>query len=147
MEETKKKNTKLIAIIAAIAVVVITLVVVLVFVLGGKGKSKNGIVGKWTYASGAEYTYNFSENGAGSYGYCGANYTPEECEQYTSHFTYTVNAGKKKDSSESDRAVDGTIDFLYEGNTSPMTLEYHLEGDKLIVYDSFDEPVEYNRAK
>lgn len=149
MEDTKPKNTKKIAIIGAIAAAVVILVVVLVLVFtGGKKSAAGGIVGKWVYSGGAEYTYNFAENGAGSYGYCGSNYTAEECENYASHFTYTVNAGKKKDdSTNADRAVDGTIDFLYEGNTSPMTLEYHLDGDKLTVYDSFDQPVEYNRSK
>jgi hypothetical protein len=136
MEENKPKNTKMIAIIAAIAVAVVALVVVLIVVLGGK-KAAVGIVGKWAYAEGPNYIYNFREGGTGSYGYCSDDYSAQECEDYASNFTYKLveNEGKKQ------------IEFLYEGNTSPMTLDYKLEGDKLIITDSFGEEVPYNRSK
>lgn len=154
MEENKPKNTKLIAIITAIAVAVITLVVVLIIVLSGGGKKAGiaGLQGKWKYSDGVPYIYTFAAEGKGSYGYCADVYTAEECANYASDFTYVVHDGETKvyeDGEEEvpNKKVDGTIDFTYENTTSPMTLEYHIEGDKLIIYDSFGSPVEYDRMK
>ena len=37
------------------------------------------------------------------------------------------------------------VSILYKGNTSPLELEYKIEGKKLIIKDSFGSDVEYER--
>ena len=87
---------------------------------GGDTKS-DSIVGTWEYESGG-YTYNFKEDGTGTYDL--GNGTVME-------FTYTAEAGK--------------LSITYTGNTSPMELDYVLDGDTLNVKDSFGSDTIYKR--
>lgn len=150
MEENNPKNKKLIAVIAAIAALVIILVVVLVFVLSKNGGGASAaIVGKWKHSEIANYTYFLEKDGKGYYGYCEDEATDEQCKEEASEFTYKLNPGKvfntgPNDSGE-ERIIDGTIDFTYPNLKNPLTLNYHLDGNELTIYDSYGEPVKYIR--
>ena len=71
----------------------------------------NSIVGKWEYNSGG-YTYDFKDDGTGTYDVSGK----------VMKFTY--------------EAKDGKLSLLYEGNTSPLVLDYSIDGNTLNVKDS-----------
>lgn len=101
----------------------ITLVVLIVMlaasalILTGCGeKQDKGLVGKWEYSS---YVYTFNEDKTGNYSMGGQS----------KEFTYE------------DKGTE--VSILYTGNTSPLVLKYRIEGNKLIVTDSFGKDVEY----
>ena len=81
------------------------------------GCGTKGIVGKWAYSSSFVYTFNADKTG---------NY---DALGTIKEFTYED---------------DGTtLSILFEGNTEPMELQYRIDGDKLIITDSFGEEIEY----
>lgn len=108
------------------AVLCIALIAMSTLVLAGcdkKKEDKNTIIGEWAYtsASGSAYVYKFNEDKTGSYSVYGTEMK----------FTYEDD-GKK-------------VSILYNGNTVASDFEYRIEGDKLIIKDSFGKDVEYKR--
>jgi len=103
---------------------IIALVLMLVasaFVLTGCGEKKEedkGVVGKWEYQS---YVYTFNEDKTGNYDY--------------------GNSGKGMEFTYEDNGTE--LSILYTGNTSPLVLKYRIDGNKLIITDSFGKDVEY----
>lgn len=97
----------------------IVLVLVLsVFILTGCEKKAEGLVGQWAYSS---FVYTFNEDKTGTYDALGS----------TMEFTYEDDGSK--------------VSILYKGNTAPLELNYRIEGNKLIITDSFGSDVEYTR--
>ncbi len=141
MENTKPKNTKLIAIIASVVIVVIVAIIAIVLVV--KNSGSKGLVGKWAQTGGTEYVYSFAENGTGSFGLCPSGTSEKECDNDAAHFHYQL----KKDGADKSNNIDGSIEMLYEGSTASFTLTYHLDGDSLTIYDSFGGKGEYKRSK
>lgn len=84
---------------------------------------KKGLVGTWEYTrgSGSSYAYTFKDDKTGAYSVYGTEMP----------FTYEDNGT--------------TVTILYNGNTAASTFEYKIEGDKLIIKDSFGSDVEYKR--
>ena len=117
MEKSQKSNKKLYAIIAAAAVVVAGIIIAVVLIINA-GKSK--LLGRWQYEYGS-WSYNFTSNSDGEY----------SVGEYSQKFTY-------KDNGDS-------VTIRYEGSDVDMTLNYRIEGDKLIVTDSFGSDTVYNR--
>ena len=96
----------------------LVLVAVLLLVVGCGKKSSNPLIGSWDHSG---YVYTFNEDKTGNYEFSGTKM----------EFTYED---------------DGTtLSILFEGNTSPMELEYKIEGKKLIIVDSFGSDVEYTK--
>ena len=63
-------------------------------------------------------------------------------------YVYTFNADGTGDYSGSALTwedLGDKISILYDGFTSPMELEYSIDGDTLTIVDSFGEGVEYTR--
>ena len=76
----------------------------------------NPIVGTWKYdGSSLNYTYVFKADGTGTY--------------FGEDFTYTVDGNK--------------LSILREGNTAPFETEFSIEGNKLIIKDSFGDDTIY----
>lgn len=80
-------------------------------------KSTGSLVGQWGYYS--SYTYTFNEDGTGTYDSMGT----------IMNFTYEAD-GKE-------------LSILYTGNTSPTILGYKLDGNRLIITDSFGDDIVY----
>ena len=80
-------------------------------------KDKNTIVGSWEHTGG--YVYTFNDDMTGSYT-AGGN---------KMEFTY-------KDDGEK-------VSILYTDNTAASDYAYRIEGNKLIIKDSFGNDVEY----
>lgn len=80
----------------------------------------DALVGSWEY-QGGNYTYTFNEDGTGAY----------DVGSSVMKFTY--------------EATDTTLSILYEGNTSPLKLDYVINGTVLNVKDSFGNDTLYNR--
>ena len=99
-------------------VALVFVIMIAITFLAGCGKDKITIVGSWEHDS---YVYTFKDDNTGSYVALGTKY----------EFTY-------EDSGTS-------ISMLYTGNTAPLVLEYKIEGNKLIIKDSFGSDVEYTR--
>lgn len=102
-----------------LTIIMIAMLVVSVFALTGCGEKKEeekGVVGKWAYSS---FVYTFNNDKTGEYDVAGR----------IMKFTY-------EDDGEQ-------LSMLFEGNTSPMVLKYKLDGNKLIITDSFGKDVEY----
>ena len=121
-EERKPQNKKFIAIIAAAVVAVIAIIVGIIF--AAKGANSNPIVGTWQYEdSTLPYAYVNSESTARAFEYK----------------TVTEN--------NDNGTVKKTIVFTYEGDTTPLILEYRFEdgNKKLIVLDSFGHDTVYLR--
>lgn len=78
----------------------------------------NSLVGSWKHSS---YVYTFKNDKSGSY----------KSGDKEMKFTYTDD-GKK-------------VSILYDGNTTAGEYEYKIEGNKLIIKDSFGSDVEYTR--
>lgn len=98
-----------------------TLLAILILVMGlvaVTGCGKKTIVGSWSHSS---YVYKFENNKTGSYTAGGVEMK----------FTYEDD-GKK-------------LSILYEGNTKASDYEYKIDGNKLIIKDSFGTDVEYTR--
>lgn len=100
-----------------IYVIALLLIVLLTTACGAKG-----IVGKWK-ADGysVDYFYIFNEDKTCAYEMSGAKL---EC-------TYEDDGSK--------------VTILYQGNTNSNTFEYKIEGDTLIIKDSFGNDVKYTR--
>ena len=94
----------------------IALLVVGLFAITGCGKK--GLVDSWETSG---YTYTFNEDKTGSYSYGSTKMA----------FTYEDD-GK-------------TVSILYTGNTIASSYEYKIDGDKLIIKDSFGSDVIYTR--
>ena len=78
--------------------------------------SDNPLVGTWKYdGSSLNYTYVFKADGTGTY--------------FGEDFTYTVDGNK--------------LSILREGNTAPFETEFSIEGNKLIIKDSFGDDTIY----
>lgn len=106
---------KTILTIALIALVVVSLIVL----TGCESKSSKPIVGSWAYNGGSDYIYTFKEDNTGSYSAYG-----NERE-----FTYEDDGSQ--------------VSILYNGDTTAGTYEYTIDGNKLIIKDSFGNDVEY----
>lgn len=101
-----------------LTIVAVTLMLLMsIFVLTGCGE-KSGIVGKWQSELGG-YTYDFKNDGTGTYNMFGSE----------TQFTYTDNGT--------------SFAIKYAGSDYEMTLEYRIEGNKLIVKDSFGKDTNY----
>ena len=97
----------------------IALLLVCVISLTGCGKSKkNTIVGKWAYDS---FVYTFNEDKTCSYNALG---NLMKC-------TYTVDGDK--------------LSILYTGDDLPFETTFKIDGNKLIIKDSFGSDVTYTR--
>ena len=98
----------------------IIIVIVLLLIITGCGKNK--LVGKWK-ADGysVDYYYIFNDDNTCAYEMTGAKM---EC-------TYKIDGNK--------------VTILYKGNTISNTYEYTIEGDILLIKDSFDNNVKYIR--
>ena len=81
---------------------------------------KDALVGSWEYQGGV-YTYTFNADGTGTYDVSGN----------LMKFTY--------------EATDSTISFTYGSDTTPMTLNYSINGKVLNVKDSNGSDTLYNR--
>lgn len=102
-----------------ISIALIIMLAVSVLVLTGCGeKQDKGVVGQWAYQS---YVYTFNEDKTGNYDY--------------------GNSGKGMDFTYEDNGTE--LSITYTGSTSPLVLKYKLDGNKLIITDSFGKDVEY----
>ncbi|MBR6532788.1 hypothetical protein IKT64_03445 [Candidatus Saccharibacteria bacterium] len=117
MEKAQKSNGKIYAIIAAAAVAVVGIIVAVVLIINA---NRSKLIGKWLYEYGT-WGYNFIDDDDGEY----------SVGEYSQKFTY-------KDNGDS-------VTIRYEGSDVDMTLNYRIEGDKLIVTDSFGSDTVYNR--
>ena len=77
------------------------------------------LVGSWEHSSG--YTYVFAADGTGSYGRGDSKMD----------FTFTVEGDQ--------------LSILYTGSTSPFVTTYRIEGTTLIILDSFNSEVKYEK--
>lgn len=82
---------------------------------------KPTIVGSWESVDISGAIYHFEKDGKGSYEFAGAEMP----------FTYTDD-GKK-------------VVLQYENSDAPNEYSYTIEGDKLLIEDSFGEIVEYKK--
>ena len=98
------------------SLVVISLVICSVFALTGCGKSEKGLVGSWAHD---KYVYTFNADKTGTYDALGNKM----------EFTYEDKGDK--------------VSILYKGNTNASEFEYKIDGNKLIIKDSFGSDVEY----
>ena len=101
---------------------VIAVIAAALFVLTGCGEKKEeakGIIGSWQHKSG--YTYTFNEDKTGTYSIDGR----------FSEFTYEDKGN--------------SVSILYYGNTKASEYEYRIEGNKLIIKDTFGSDVEYTK--
>lgn len=99
--------------------IMIAMLIVSVFALTGCGEKKEeekGVVGKWAYSS---FVYTFNKDKTGEYDVVGK----------IMKFTYEDDGQQ--------------LSILYEGNTEPLVLKYRIDGNKLIITDSFGSDVEY----
>jgi len=93
-----------------------------VLLLSGCGKNEdskkqsNTIIGSWEHSG---YVYKFNEDKTGSY------------TAYGSEMKFTYEDDGKQ------------VKVLYNGNTIPGTYEYRIDGNKLIIKDSFGNDLEY----
>ena len=79
------------------------------------------IVGKWVSVDLPIFSYNFLENGVGFYSVSGAE----------KHFTYTDNGD--------------SVTVHYTNDLLPSTFGYVIDGDLLLIEDSFGNRVKYKR--
>ena len=106
----------------AVALLAVAVLVLACFAAGCGGGSK-GIVGSWAGdGSYSSFVYTFKEDGTGSYSVAGAEMK----------FKYEDNQGK-------------SVKITYDGNTTGSTYEYRIDGNKLIIKDSFGSEVTYVR--
>lgn len=106
-----------------ISIVLALILIVSVLLLTGCGKDatkedKNSLIGSWEHSG---YVYTFNEDKTGSYKAFGSEM----------NFTYEDDGS--------------TVTILYKGNTVPGTYEYKIDGKKLIIKDSFDNDVVYEK--
>ena len=107
--------------IMSVALIIMLAIAALVLTgCGDKKEEEKGIVGKWEYQS---YVYTFNADKTGNYDY--------------------GNSGKGMEFTYEDNGTE--LSILYTGNTSPLVLKYKLDGNKLIITDSFGKDVEYVR--
>ena len=99
-------------------IILVLLAIVGILTLTGCGKKTNSIIGSWAHG---DYTYTFNKDKTGNYA-TGDN---------KMEFTYEDD-GKK-------------VSILYTNNTTASTYEYKIEGNKLIIKDSFNQDVEYTK--
>lgn len=99
-------------------ILLVLVIMVGITCLAGCGKDKNKLIGSWNH-DGYIYTFNSDKTG-----------------------DYSLYGGKMKFTYEDDGE---NLSITFEGNTSPMTLPYKIEGKKLIITDSFGEEVIYTR--
>ena len=85
----------------------------------GDKESKKSIIGSWKNDTGYGFIYTFDSDNTGSYTAFGNKM----------NFTYEDDGTK--------------VTILYRGNTTPSTYEYRIDGNKLIIKDSFGEDMEY----
>ena len=100
---------------------VLLILVAGLFILTGCGDdTSKGIVGSWAY-QGDSYIYKFNTDNTGSYTMIGSE----------RKFTYEDDGTKVK--------------ITYDGDTTGSTYEYTIEGNKLLIKDSFGSTVEYTK--
>ena len=102
----------------ALTIALILIFATFVFVLTGCNEKTEGVVGKWAYTS---YVYTFNSDKTGTYDASGT----------LMQFTYEDDGEK--------------LSILYTGSTSPLVLKYRIDGNKLIITDSFGSDVEYTK--
>ena len=111
-----KKNAK---IITAVSIAVVAVVAIIIAVVLTANNNKDPLIGSWAHDS---YIYTFNEDKTCSYAY--SSLGAMEC-------TYETDGDK--------------ISILYTGNTAPFETTYKIEGNTLIVVDSFGNDTEYTR--
>lgn len=84
-----------------------------------KPAAGGGLLGSWESVDSAGAIYRFDEGGKGAYIY-GETEMP---------FTYTDDGSK--------------VSILFDGNTMPNEFNYTIQGNKLLIEDSFGDKVEY----
>ena len=107
-----------------LSIVCVAMIAIAALTLTGCGKKNDGsIVGSWesTGTYGSSYVYKFNEDKTGAYSVYGIDMP----------FTYEDDGSK--------------VTILYDGNTISNSFEYRIEGNKLIIKDSFGSDVEYKR--
>ena len=77
------------------------------------------VVGSWVSEAMKEYVYTFNEDGTG-------NYAMGDTKK---DLTFKVAGGK--------------LEILFKGDTAPFKTPVRIEGNKLIIKDSFDKDVVY----
>lgn len=99
----------------------IVMLVVAVFALTGCGNKDEGIVGSWEYSGygTTKYVYTFNADKTGNYDAGGS----------VKNFKYEDSGDK--------------VTITYDGATMSNEFEYKIEGNKLIIKDSFGNDVEY----
>lgn len=104
-----------------LSVLVIAIMAIAALTLTGCENKKNSapsLIGSWDHSG---YVYKFNEDKTGSY----SAYSTEM------KFTYEDKGDK--------------VVISYEGTTSPNEFGYRIEGNKLIIKDSFGEDVVYTK--
>lgn len=106
-----------------LSILLAVVMLVSIFTLAGCGKDSNKsnkapIIGSWEHSG---YVYTFNEDKTGKY----------EAFGRFMEFTYEDDGDQ--------------VRILYYGNTVPGTYEYRIDGDKLIIKDSFGDDVIYKR--
>ena len=81
------------------------------------------LTGRWEYANLPSLSYNFLKDGNGFYLFYDAK----------KDFTYT--------------AKDGEVKIHFNGDFRPNTFKYIVEGDVLLIEDSFGNLVKYKKSK
>ena len=99
-----------------ILIVIMALIIALALAVVTGCDSKGNIIGSWDHSG---FVYTFNNDGTGSYNAAGTEIA----------FTYEDDGTK--------------VSILYEGNTATGDYEYRIEGNKLIIKDSFGTDVEY----
>ena len=105
-----------------LSIVLAVVFIASILVLTGCGKAKDSdkapIIGSWEHSG---YVYTFNEDKTGNYEAFGSKM----------NFTYEDDGSK--------------VTILYKGNTVPGTYEYKIDGEKLIIKDSFGDDVVYKK--
>lgn len=110
------KNTK--KLFSLICIAFIAIATLTLTGCGKDNKNTKPLVGSWEHSG---YTYKFNDDNTGAYMF----YTTEM------KFTYEDKGDK--------------VSIKYENATVPSEFEYRIEGNKLIIKDSFGKDVEYTK--
>ncbi|MBR5336520.1 MAG: hypothetical protein IK152_00860 [Lachnospiraceae bacterium] len=85
----------------------------------GLSEEAKAVVGSWASESLKDYIYTFNEDGTGD---------------------YAMGTSKKE---LTFKVADGKLEILFKGDTAPFKTPVKVEGNKLIIKDSFDKDVVY----
>lgn len=118
-----KTTKKIVSVLCIVVIAIATLTLTGCGKKEEKSEDKATLVGTWEYTrgNGSTYAYIFKDDNTGAYSVYGSEMP----------FTYEDDGEK--------------VTILYNGNTISNTFEYRIEGDKLIIKDSFGDDVEYTK--